>query len=208
MIAGKVMTPSNFLSLSRLILLLPIYSLLRQNTPSGNLWALVFMAVAVVTDFLDGFLARRLNQISDLGKVLDPVADKICIVAVVAILSSPQRENPLPFWFLLVIIIRDAAILLGGYLVYRRIRFVTSSNIWGKSTSAVLALMLIVYVMQTNEDGTLLAWLPDRSESFMIWLSLCFMTVSTVSYARRFYQLWGARRKFPRKAGVFDADRA
>ena len=140
--------------------------------------------------------------------MLDPLADKICIVAVVAILSSPQRQNPLPFWFLVAIIVRDTAILLGGYLVYRRIRIVTSSNLWGKSTTAVLALMLIVYVMQTNEAGTLLSWLPARSESFMIWLSLSFMTISTVHYARRFYQLWGVRGKMPRKAGVFDADRA
>lgn len=186
MLKGKALTPSNILSLFRIFLLVPIYQSLSENTASGNYWALLYMFLAVVSDFLDGFLARQLKQVSDLGKVLDPIADNICIIGVTLILASPVRANPLPLWFLLVILFRDVSIIGGGYLIYRRREVITTSNIWGKSTSTIIAGLLISNALQLHPASPWLFWVHYQ---FLLWLSLSFLVVSTASYVRRFYLL-------------------
>ena len=189
---GKTYTASNGLSILRIFLLIPIWKLLSLNTESGNLWALLLMFVAVISDFFDGFLARRFGQVSDLGKVLDPLADKICILGVYLILASPVRENPLPYWFLLVMMIRELIVLTGGYLLYRRQRIIVKSNIWGKTTSTILALMLISCVLKLETTSFWLYWLNCQ---FLLWLSLSFMLVATFTYGARFFKLLGGQKR-------------
>lgn len=189
MLKTKTLTISNVLSLLRVMLLVPIFQGLSQNTPVGTAWALFYMFIAVLTDFLDGFLARRLDQISDLGKVLDPLADKICIFGVALILTVPIRENPLPTWFLLVIMVREIGILGGGYFIYRRQGIVLTSNIWGKSTSTIIAAMLFSYVINFKPASPWLAWMNYR---FLLWLSVSFIIVSALSYTWRFLKLLNA----------------
>ena len=172
----KLFTVSNALSISRIALLVPIYNALSQNTIEGNAWALFFMLIAVVTDFLDGYIARRLNQVSDWGKVLDPLADKICIFGVCLILALPMRENMLPLWFLLLLLLRELIVVSGGIYLYQRRQIVAVSNIWGKSTSFVLALMLISYVVKLEPSVEGFRWL---NYEFLLWLSLSFLLVST-----------------------------
>jgi CDP-diacylglycerol--glycerol-3-phosphate 3-phosphatidyltransferase len=201
----KMLTPSNLLSLSRVLLLAPIFLALSQNTRPGNLWALFFMGLAVLTDYFDGYLARRLNQVSDLGKVLDPVADKICLISVGLFLSSGVRANPLPLWFFLLLLARDSAIVAFGYHVYRRVGVISTSNIWGKTTSGVLATLLIVYTMQYQHNPPWLLWLPARIDEFILWLALSFLLVSTVTYARRSYLLLTQSKSVNYKSRVFSA---
>jgi len=192
MLSTKSLTISNFLSLLRVMLLVPIFQGLSQNSTEGNAWALFYMSLAVITDFLDGFFARKLNQISDLGKVLDPVADKLCILGVTFILILPIRENPLPLWFLIVILVREIGIIGGGYFIYRKHGMITTSNIWGKSTSTVIAMMLISYVLNVQPESPWLSWLNYR---FLLWLSVSFIIVSAFSYGWRFFQLMSASRE-------------
>jgi CDP-diacylglycerol--glycerol-3-phosphate 3-phosphatidyltransferase len=188
----KSLTISNFLSLLRVMLLVPIFQGLSQNTPEGTAWALFYMLIAIITDFLDGYFARKLNQITDLGKVLDPIADKVCIFGVTMLLTLPIRENPLPFWFLIVIFVREIAILTGGYIIYRCKNFVTPSNIWGKSTSTAIAAMLVSYVISIQPSSPWLFWLHYR---FLLWLSISFIIVSSLSYGWRFLQIISADKK-------------
>lgn len=190
MLNARTWTASNMLSLFRVFLLLPIYQGLSQNTARGNAWALLFMSLAILSDYLDGFLARRLDQISDLGKLLDPLADKICILGVCLMLAMPARENSLPYWFLGLLLARDVALVSGGLLIYRRRNIVTASNIWGKSTSTVLALMLVSYVMKMEPTSAWFFWLNYQ---FLLWLSLSFMLVSSVSYVWRFFNVMSER---------------
>jgi CDP-diacylglycerol--glycerol-3-phosphate 3-phosphatidyltransferase len=187
MLEGKTFTASNFLSLLRVLLLFPILQALSKNTLSGNAWALVFIALAVISDFLDGFLARQLGQISELGKVLDPLADKICIIAITWYFTTPARMHPLPLWFLLVVILRDVMVVGTCTIVYRRNGIVLTSNIWGKTTSTVLAAMLIVYILHVENAPAWMSWMTPGLDHFLLWLSLAFLAVSTWSYGRRFY---------------------
>jgi CDP-diacylglycerol---glycerol-3-phosphate 3-phosphatidyltransferase len=189
MLQGKALTSSNALSFVRIVLIFPIFQSLSQNTPAGNVWALGFMGLAVISDFLDGFLARRLGQISDLGKILDPLADKVCIISVCWILSSPVRDNPIPAWFLVTVLARDAFVVGTSYIILKRKGFVVSSNIWGKTTSTVIAFMLMIYVLQIDSLPAGIPGSPEQLEQFLLWLSLSFLVVSTTTYGYRFYTL-------------------
>lgn len=199
MLQGKTFTASNLLSVLRVVLLIPILHSLSKNTLAGNTWALVYISLAVVSDFLDGFLARRLRQISDMGKILDPLADKICLITVTWYLTTPARVHPLPLWFLIVVLARDVAVVGTCTIVYRRNGIVLPSNIWGKTTSTVLAATLIVYILEMDNAPAWLAWLTPNLDHFLLWLSLVFLAVSTWSYGRRFYLIMTDRggAKYP-----------
>jgi CDP-diacylglycerol--glycerol-3-phosphate 3-phosphatidyltransferase len=195
MLPGKTLTPSNLLSLLRVVLLIPILQALSKNTLSGNAWALFFIGLAVISDFLDGYLARALKQTSELGRVLDPIADKICLIGVTWYLTSPDRINPLPVWFLLALILRDVAVVGSCWIVYRRDGVVLPSNIWGKATSTVLTVTLIAYILQVEYPPAWLSWLTPNLNHFLLWLSLTFLAVSAWSYGRRFYLIMSDRQR-------------
>lgn len=129
----------NLLSLSR-IALMPFIILALKNEQSLAL--LLLMLAAVATDYFDGFFARKQNQISELGKILDPLADKVCIDVMVIFLSLWRG---FPWWATALIILRDLLILAGGLVVMKKIKHVPASNWPGKVTSTVLALAIILY---------------------------------------------------------------
>ncbi len=165
---------SNILSLSR-IFLLPfiIISLIKDPAPYG-LITIILMVIAIITDALDGYLARRLNEVSALGKMLDPIGDKLCIGAVgitVALL------NDLPWWAMGFIILRDFLILTGGVIMVEKWTVITSSNIWGKATSFFQAISIMAYAFEV----------PFRS--YPLTVALVFTGVSTISYFTEFIHL-------------------
>jgi len=105
-------TLPNLITIAR-VLLIPVVAFLLLDHDYKLAFA-VFM-VAAVGDWVDGFLARRLNQMSQLGAVLDPVADKMTMM-IVAILMAAQ--GMLPIWLAVVIVLRDAVIVAGA-IAYR-----------------------------------------------------------------------------------------
>ena len=129
----------NILSLSR-VALMPFIILALKNEQALAL--LLLMLAAVATDYFDGFLARKQNKISELGKILDPLADKVCIDVMVIFLSLWRG---FPWWATALIILRDLLILAGGLVVIKKIKHVPASNWPGKVTSTVLALAIILY---------------------------------------------------------------
>jgi cardiolipin synthase len=118
--SSAVITVPNLLSFLR-ILLIPVFVGLivhRQTTTVG----LILFAIVVSTDWVDGWVARRTGQVSELGKVLDPTADRLAIAA--GLIALVVRDV-FPLWAALLILVRDAAILVTGaaVLASRRIRF-------------------------------------------------------------------------------------
>ena len=99
----RVLTLPNLLSALRL-LGVPVFLWLVLG-PEEDLWALALLMVSGVTDFLDGYLARKLGQYSTLGEILDPVADRLYILAVVVALAL--REI-VPWWVAVILPLRDA----------------------------------------------------------------------------------------------------
>jgi CDP-diacylglycerol--glycerol-3-phosphate 3-phosphatidyltransferase len=132
----------NMLSGLRIFLIIPfIYSLAYDDMP-----AVVLIAVTMIlTDYFDGFLARRWNIESETGRILDPLADKICVASVGLVLVFLRGFPPL---LLIAMIARDLGILLTGLLVIRNRSVVPVSNILGKITAGVMAACLLVYLFE------------------------------------------------------------
>jgi CDP-diacylglycerol---glycerol-3-phosphate 3-phosphatidyltransferase len=169
---SKIFTFSNFLSISRILLLPFILIILRDSSSLKNNLLLMFLiCLVILTDFLDGFFARKLNQISVLGKVLDPIADKICIGSI-AIFLTLYRD--FPSWLTVIIVGRDILIVLAGLLLVSKIKEVVASNFIGKYTVFFLSLLLVSYLFEIE-----IVKLP------LTIISMICIVLSLISYSKR-----------------------
>jgi len=177
------------MSIARIFLLIPLFHYLKLGPKeNGNVWAIVVMAIALVSDMIDGLIARWFHVETDWGRVLDPLADKIWLGALAVFLALPSRENPLPLWFLGLILVRDLAIILGSFYVFRKRGLVVTSNYLGKATMFVIALTLISYTL--NWVPQLLGWLSPLT---MVWISCLFIGISGAQYGLRFLHYSSAK---------------
>jgi CDP-diacylglycerol--glycerol-3-phosphate 3-phosphatidyltransferase len=106
--------------------------------------AMLFIFFAVLTDTLDGYFARKWNQITTLGKIVDPLADKTCTIAGFLALSFYQD---LPLWVTIAIIVRDLIILIASAIIIGSKKLVMASNIPGKITVLVITFLGVVYLV-------------------------------------------------------------
>lgn len=173
----RLLTIPNVLSLSRLLLLPPILFLLGRDQ---GMVALALMVIAWLTDALDGWLARRLNQVTNLGRVLDHLVDKIWIGSVLVMLVVTRG---LPGYIAAAVIGRDLLILSGSMMIMRSRRTFLSSDILGKITGFAFALMIVYYTVNTP----LLAHWKNRVDSTVAVL----IAVSFVNYLFIFLRWMG-----------------
>jgi CDP-diacylglycerol--glycerol-3-phosphate 3-phosphatidyltransferase len=109
--------------------------------------AVIFMGLAVTTDLLDGFLARILNQVSDLGKILDPFVDKLGI-GIFIIYVTLYRGFPV--WVCILVIVKEALMLLAGLFVIKKRKIVPVSAFWGKLNALVWGGVVLFYILELN----------------------------------------------------------
>jgi cardiolipin synthase (CMP-forming) len=147
--SSAVITVPNLLSFAR-IASIPLFSWLSANEPT-RLWGILLFAVVVSTDWVDGYIARRTGQVTELGRILDPVADRLAIGAG---LITFAIAGIFPFWAALLILVRDVAVLLGGAVLLwgRNIRV----EVRGIGKIATFSLMAaIAWIAWGNADGPL-----------------------------------------------------
>jgi cardiolipin synthase len=113
--SSAILTVPNLLSFLR-ILLIPVFAYLIVHEGTELAGIALFGGVAA-TDWVDGYVARRTNQVSELGKILDPVADRLAIAAG---LVAMMVRGAIPVWAGLAILVRDAAVLLAAAVVLTR----------------------------------------------------------------------------------------
>jgi CDP-diacylglycerol---glycerol-3-phosphate 3-phosphatidyltransferase len=164
--------PANLLTLARLLMLPTVIRSLRQ--PDGRWRALGVLGVAMLTDALDGPVARRRHEVSALGKVLDPIVDKIMINTMAVTLSQTRG---FPWWATGLLFARDLGILVGAALVYRRRAELTIAHPTGKATTLALTAAMLCYI----GDG-------DRSGRPALYLALLPFLVSVAVYGRQFWR--------------------
>jgi CDP-diacylglycerol--glycerol-3-phosphate 3-phosphatidyltransferase len=162
--------PANLLTLARLLMLPAAIHYMHQE--DGRWRALGVFGGAMATDMLDGPIARMRQEVSPLGKLLDPIADKLMIDAA-AVTLSQTRE--FPWWATGLLLARDLAILLGSLLVYRRHAQISVADPAGKATTVALAGAMILYLA----DGS-------RSGKPALYVALLPFGASLVVYARKF----------------------
>jgi cardiolipin synthase len=115
--SSAVLTVPNALSFAR-IAAIPLFCWLTTR-PDTRLAGIVLFAIVVGTDWVDGYVARRTGQVSELGRILDPVADRLAIAAGLLTFSI---VGIFPFWAALLVLLRDVVVLLGG-----------AALLWGRS---------------------------------------------------------------------------
>ncbi|RMF62001.1 MAG: CDP-alcohol phosphatidyltransferase family protein [Bacteroidetes bacterium] len=159
---GHFWTIPNMLSLLRLVLTFPIAYLVMIDGPL--LWIFALFLLAVATDYFDGRVARWSHTVSDWGKVLDPLADKVgggLVMLALAIRGS------LPAWFVALMLARDALLVLGGIVIGRRTGFVVMSMWWGKVTVTLIALTALAALLRA--DPPVLRFCIVASTGMMIY---------------------------------------
>ena len=164
--------PANQLSVVRLVLVGPtVYYLLQPNRSRSALALLVF---GMATDAVDGPIARRRGEVSELGKVIDPIADKLTLDAVAIALSM---RHGFPWWVTTLLLARDAGIVVGSMLIFRRSTYVMPSIRSGKLTTAMLTVALLLYLLNIQPWGRR-----------MLIATLVPFAVSWSEYGWRFWQ--------------------
>jgi CDP-diacylglycerol---glycerol-3-phosphate 3-phosphatidyltransferase len=173
------MTLPNWITFSRLLGIPFLLYGLHNPTPQSRWVCLVIFLICALTDWLDGYLARKLNQESDLGKFLDPLVDKLLVLApLLALIELGQ----IPGWGVFLILGRELTI--AGWRVNQTT--ITGANIWGKlkTVSQIIAIALLIAPLpQVWQTPTIIAF----------WVSVSLTLIS------------GAIYLLPQKTGVPDS---
>lgn len=143
------MSLPNWVTLSRL-LALPVLLYCLQNPTVGDRWlSLVIFLVAAATDWVDGYLARKLNQITELGKFLDPLVDKLLVLAPLLALIELKQ---VPAWGVFLILARELSV--AGWRVTPSLtgNTVVGANFWGKlkTVTQIIAITLLIAPLPLN----------------------------------------------------------
>lgn len=141
-----------WITLSRLLGVPLLLVLLQAPTAAQRWWAAGIFVVAASTDWLDGYLARRLNQVTDLGKFLDPLVDKLLVLAPLLMLVGLGQ---VPAWGVFLIVARE--ITISGWRVNPAMQggAVPGANLWGKAKTVVqiVAIALLLAPLPAGWDG-------------------------------------------------------
>ena len=125
----EFLTVSNLLSIFRALLSIPFALVMLLPDPPLRSWAVVIVLVGMVTDKLDGDLARARGEETEWGRILDPLADKVCVGVMALVLLA---LGVFPLWFVLALVLRDLLILAGGIYLKSARGVVLPSNAAGK----------------------------------------------------------------------------
>ncbi|MCK5571990.1 MAG: CDP-alcohol phosphatidyltransferase family protein [Bacteroidetes bacterium] len=170
------LTLSNLLSILRILLAIPFAAVMLSSVPSAPVWGCFLLGLGVLTDRLDGYFARRYDQETEWGRILDPLADKIGIAVVALVLLILGR---IPLWFVAVIVARDLLILAGGIYLKARTGKVLPSNRLGKWAVGVIAVALFLALLD----------IAPAIQVVLMVTTLIMLLVSLLLYVRRLIEV-------------------
>lgn len=130
--------------------------------------------LAMITDVMDGYLARKYNHITEMGKIIDPLADKVLIAVIILKL---YLANEIPEYYFWMIILRDVIIFTGGIIISKKIGRVLPSNMLGKITVTNIGIFILIILMQV-----------DKASIFYLgiyYLSIILIVISLIGYGIR-----------------------
>ena len=168
------MTLPNILTCLR-VLLIPVFMVLAcQGNLPCDIAALIVYVVACLTDYVDGNLARKNNQVTNFGKFMDPVADKLLVMAALLLFVE---DGTISAWMV--------AIILGREFIVSALRMVAASeglviaaNMWGKAKTMITMITLIFLLCPI---GPIMLG-PVSLQDVMIWITVIITTISGVTY--------------------------
>jgi len=164
----------NILTILRFFLIPFIIYFLTQDE---YIIAIIFLLLSGLTDVLDGTIARKFNLITNFGKLIDPLADKLTQVS---ILGTLVVKNIIPLWILVVVILKEATMVAGASFLYGK-ELVVSSKWYGKASTVLfylaIALTMIFKDLEINSSIDLIIY----------YIAVIMTLFSLVMYFREFY---------------------
>ena len=192
MIKAIFFNAANLLSISRIFLAIPLSISINKiniNSDLNDVFLFLFICFLVaVSDILDGIVARKFSLVTNLGKVLDPIADKICVLVVITALFSEFYEYF--FIFFLLILVRD--LIISGMTLYfiRKKNMHFQANMAGKLFLFFIGMTMIFFVIDIpiiiNEKFIYLY----KIKFFTYYASWFFFSISTYFYFVRYFRIY------------------
>jgi CDP-diacylglycerol--glycerol-3-phosphate 3-phosphatidyltransferase len=159
----------NVLTVLRILLVPVIVVALLDETPNGDLLAAIVFALASLTDWVDGYLARSRGSITTFGKLMDPIADKLLVVAALVSLVSLDR---LQAWVAMVIIARELAVTMSRMAATGQ-GVVIAANRWGKIKTALQVLTIFLLIAVSGSP----TWLD-----VLVYVTVAVTVISGIEY--------------------------
>ena len=149
--------------------------------------AIVFLCISGLTDVLDGAIARKFNFITNFGKLIDPLADKITQLS---LLGTLVLKNIIPLWILIIVLLKEATMVAGASFLYGK-ELVVSSKWYGKAATVLFYLAIIVSMIFRDLG------VQNSIDLIIYYIALAMTIFSLVMYFREFYmQGYLKKRKF------------
>ena len=182
----EIFTISNFISLFRLLMAIPFWYVIGMmadpNYQPSIRYLVAGMALfGAATDILDGYIARKYNQVSEVGKIIDPLADKITIGVIVIRLFMTHE---IPNYYFYLIIIRDILIFTGGIFVSNKIGRVLPSNLLGKMTVIVIGIVIVMIMLDVSRSSPVFQF-PFYLSIVLIFTSLFVYIYRATEYIKK-----------------------
>ena len=153
------MSLPNRLTMLRIVLAAAVFAALMTDSPGWHAGAFIMFIAAIITDWLDGWLARRMKAVSPFGKVADPIADKILVLGTLIALIR-LKELEIPLWAVFLIVMRE--LVIGGVRVIAGAQGkVLSADKWGKIKTVIqlVAIMAMVGIVVLQDRGMSEQWM-------------------------------------------------
>ena len=174
----------NILSCFR-ICLVPVFVVVYFSFEDTKTYAVLIYFLAALTDVFDGVIARRCNLITNLGKLLDPLGDKLMTFAV---LICIMIDSVIPLWSVLVFVIKEILMGFGGLIIHKKAKLeIPPSNYMGKLSTVVFFVVCVVLMLFR---------IPQNIATIMISVAIGFMLMALGSYVITFS---GAMRSATRR---------
>ena len=172
----------NKLTMLRIIMIPFFVFFLLSETPNKDIIALVLFCAASLTDLADGKIARKYNLVTDFGKFMDPLADKLLVCSALICLVDLGR---IPSWVVVIIVAREFAIS-GFRLIAADNGIVIAASYWGKFKTTFQMIMIILMILNIEKLALL--------TSIMMWIALALTIISLCDYIMKNKQVIGSTK--------------
>lgn len=178
----KIFTIPNILSIIRIILVpIIVWTYFDKKIDNNYLIAFILVIISALTDVCDGIIARKFNLITDLGKILDPIADKLTQFAVVCCIAI---TNEMMRVVAVAIFAKELLMLIGAVIFVKQGNETPYARWWGKITTVVLYATMLMFILAEFIGFALPEWLTITAVS----LCIAFLAFSFLNYALIFIE--------------------
>ena len=170
----------NALTMLRLVLI-PVFVIVFFNTPrdQDKVAAFIIFAVASITDMFDGMLARKLNQITDFGKLFDPLADKVMVVTAMV---CQAIIGVFPWVAIIIVAAKELVMLFGGMFMLSK-GVVVYSNYWGKTAQVFFIASLILSFFHPSLAAGNVCVFGLTIDILLLWITVALAIAALIVYA-------------------------